>query len=319
MDATTTTTQSAPAAPLASGSLMPGNNANPEAEDLLKQTDLLKGKLSETERSRAQEQAEMQKKLARLDYLEQQASQQADKYRKEQEPKYTSFVTGLEQTLGRPLDEEKKKQYYNAFTKPQYADDAEILMKQHEERVSLAASKKSQEDRLRELELKNKELTEAVAAAAKSVGGMRSSYAQALSEDVTASSRGADDAQRRTHPSATSQLRANEILCATPSAAELPFLTEYGYASQVSVNASGFGGGSNDTRLFRTSVTAAREHGLLKDENRDLQFGAGARYHNPAVFAWMVNDSGLADADLSNYVSINASRTFTERQGVEDK
>ena len=53
------------------------------------------------------------------------------------------------------------------------------------------------------------------------------------------------------------------------------------------------------------------------DEDGDLQFAASARYHHPTIFGWMVNESGLADADVSDYVRINAARTFVEEKRVD--
>ena len=97
-------------------------------------------------------------------------------------------------------------------------------------------------------------------------------------------------------------LKAGDILCAMPGTHELPFLMQHGYSNEVNVNASSIYGNQNKT--FRTSVQAARTHNHLVDEEGELNFPMSARYLNPVVMGWMVNESNLATADLSNYTTM---------------
>jgi len=249
-----------------------------------------------------QEKEAMAKKIA---YFEAKEAKEAELYKQAQEPKYNEFIKELEVTAGK-LSEEKKKQYYSAFTKPQFKEDADILFNQHKEMVELRASKKRQEEELAKERAEKAELSKTVSKAAQQVSGMRKSYV-----DASAS-------VERKEVSVVASLNANEIMCAEPSVAELPFLQKYGYSNNVDVNASAAASGPfGGTKPIRRTVMAAREHGLLFDEEGELNFPNSARYHNPTFFAWMVNEAPLDKVDLNDYVSINASKSFIDPKRVD--
>ncbi len=238
------------------------------------------------------------------------------------------------------MDEATKKRYYSAFTQRRFKDDADLLWNKHKndqtKQVEITASKTAAEKRQKELE---DELSATKATLAKASqhmamggGGMRAGYASMLQQQQNetmspAQSEAAkviEDANRRqigVNASRTS-MHLNKIMCAHPSAAELPFLREFGYSNQIEVNASANSAynGEDPLRPFLESVDPAPTHRMLRDpQTRDYNFPASARNVNPAMFAWMVNHSGLREErDLSNYVNFNAARSFEERKAVDD-
>lgn len=300
---------SAPASAGAGQSITP--NANPEAEGLLKQADMLKEQQTEAVSALEKERAEKAAMAAELAFFRKQAAEEAERYKVAQEPKYNEFIKELEVTAGK-LSEEKKKQYYSAFTKPQFKEDAEIMYAQHKEKVELRASKKQFEEELaKEREEKNK-LKETANKASQQMSGMRRTYV-----DATNHQQQQQQVETRKEVTVTaSLLNPNEIMSADPSVAELPFLQKFGYSNNVDVNASSagpFGG----IKPIRKSVMAAREHGLLYDEEGELNFPNSARYHNPTFFAWMVNEAPMDKVDLTDFVAINASKSFVETKRVD--
>ena len=284
--------------------------SNPEAEGLLKQADMLKEQQTEAVKALEKERAEKEAIAKELAFFRQKAAKEAEEYRVAQEPKYEEFIKELEITAGK-LSDEKKKQYHSALTNPNFKEDAAIMLAQHKEMVELRASKKKQEEELAKERAEKAKLNETVAKASQQVSGMRKSY-------VEASAAAAAEPVRK-EVSVTASLNANEIMCADPSVAELPFLQKFGYSNNVDVNASAgaasgpFGG----IKPIRKSVMAAREHSLLYDEDGEMNFPNSARYHNPAFFAWMVNEAPMDKVELSDYVSINASKSFLETKRVD--
>lgn len=302
---------SAPLAPASAGqSITP--NANPEAEGLLKQADMLKEQQTEAVSALEKERAEKAAMAAELAFFRKQAAEEAERYKIAQEPKYNEFIKELEVTAGK-LSEEKKKQYYSAFTKPQFKEDAEIMYAQHKEKVELRASKKQFEEELaKEREEKNK-LKETAVKASQQMSGMRRTYVDATNHQQ-------QQVETRKEVTVTaSLLNPNEIMSADPSVAELPFLQKFGYSNNVDVNASSAGaaGPFGGIKPIRKSVMAAREHGLLYDEEGELNFPNSARYHNPTFFAWMVNEAPMDKVDLTDFVAINASKSFVETKRVD--
>ena len=81
----------------------------------------------------------------------------------------------------------------------------------------------------------------------------------------------------------------------------------YGYVPEVNVNASAsdpFGGG----RPYVRTVPVAAGHRFLRDEEGYDNFPMSARHHAPAYFAWMANNAELTTTDLSDIVTLNASK-----------
>lgn len=296
-------TSTAPAVAAPQGSITP--HSNPEAEGLLRQADMLKEQQLESQKA----QSAMEKELS---YYRTKAKAEAEEYKKVQEPKVKEYIDQLEATTGDKLTEQERLAYFNAFTNPTHKKDADRLFKQHQQTVELVASKKKFEQELAVERSEKAKLAEMVAKASQQVGGMRKSYADSL--NVAAEQQQMEPARKEVSVGAS--LNANEIMCAAPSATELPFLQTYGFSNEVGVNASG-SGFMTGSKPFRTSITAAREHSHLIDEEGDLQFPHSARYHNPTRFAWMVNEATFQQTDLSNFVAINASKTFIEERRVD--
>ena len=76
-----------PAIPSSGQSIMPPASQNREAEELLKQTDALKEQVNERERQAKAQDAETQKMKAELEYYRKKAAEEAEQYKKAQEPR----------------------------------------------------------------------------------------------------------------------------------------------------------------------------------------------------------------------------------------
>lgn len=311
MSETIATSTSAAAAPPQTNSVPPhppqAGGAS-DAEGLLKQADMLKEQQMEAAKQLEKEKSEKSAMQKELEFYRAKAAAEAEEYKKQQEPKFNEYIEQLQITAGKKLPESKIAQYRTLFTVPQFKEDADAMYAQHKQTVELKASAKKFEEELAKERAEKAQLTATLSKASQQVGGMRKSYADALSAERI-------EEPVRKEVGVTASLNANEIMAAMPSVADLPFLQKYGFSNEVGVNASAAGGGG--AKLIRTSVQAAREHRLLLDEDGDLQFPASARYHNPTVFAWMVNEAPLNTMDLSDHVAINASRTFVEEKRVD--
>jgi hypothetical protein len=302
----TATTNTAAVAPAATPASAPASN-NEAAEGLLKQADMLKEQQMEAAKQLEKEKSEKSAMQKELEFYRAKAAAEAEEYKKQQEPKFNEYIEQLQITAGKKLPESKIAQYKTLFTVPQFKEDADAMYAQHKQTVELRASAKKFEEELAKERAEKAQLMATQSKLSQQVGGMRKSYADALSAERI-------EEPARKEVGVAASLNANEIMAAMPSVADLPFLQKYGFSNEVGVNASASGGGA---KLIRTSVQAAREHRLLLDEDGDLQFPASARYHNPTVFAWMVNEAPLNTMDLSDHVAINASRTFVEEKRVD--
>ncbi len=306
------------------GSLLPqGAGLSPAdkqvADETLKQMDNLKEQLRELEKEK-EKNKQLEALTARLMEKEKASAEQ---YKKEREPQAKEYIEAQEKNLGMTLSEALKKQYYNAFTNPEFKQNADLLWKQHQHAVELAASAKAKDEELTVVRTEKTKLSETLSKVGQQVGGMRASYAQSLTPAQTEAAMRDDEASNRKAVGVNASaagLGLGEIMCATPAAWEmqLPFLVQNNFAPGE-VNASG----SYDQNqvIRRTSVQAAREHRLLRDEQGEIQFPASMRYLAPHLYGFMCNDSGLAHADssdLGNYVQFNAERTFVKEKRVDD-
>ena len=305
------TTNSAAVAPAAAAAAPAPASNNEAAEGLLKQADMLKEQQMEAAKQLEKEKSEKSAMQKELEFYRAKAAAEAEEYKKAQEPKFNEYIEQLQITAGKKLPETKVAQYRTLFTVPQYKEDADAMFAQHKQTVELRASAKKFEEELAKERAEKAQLMATQSKLSQQVGGMRKSYADALSAERI-------EEPARKEVGVAASLNANEIMAAMPSVADLPFLQKYGFSNEVGVNASGTSGSAHGGgKLIRTSVQAAREHRLLLDEDGDLQFPASARYHNPTIFAWMVNEAPLNSMDLSDHVAINASRTFVEEKRVD--
>jgi hypothetical protein len=304
------------------GSIMPPASQNREAEEILKQADLLKDQLAQKEKAAMQDREEKDAMAQELAMFRKEKAEQAERYKKEREPQALEYIAAQEKLLGKPLDEAIKRQYMNAFTTPKFKDNADLLWTQHKHTMAIEASAKAKEEELAAVKLEKQKISETLSRANQSIGGMRSSYAQSLSTEMTPAQTEQKNAERQTaEVSASNRLRPGEIMCPAPAVHEFGFFEENGFQNPLKGNVNASSKDYDQHRTIRSSVQAAREHRLLRDEQGELQFPASMRYHFPQGFGWFVNDSGLTHADqndFSNYVQLNSERTFTERKGVDE-
>jgi hypothetical protein len=293
-----------------------------EVQDLLKQTDKLKeenNKMMGEMQAKAKIEEDYKKMQARLALFEKKAAQEAEEYKKKQEPLFKEYIAGLEEATG-PVDEESKKSYYSAFTNPEFKPDAERMWKQHQHMISLKASKAEETKqltiKLQAAEEEKKKLADTMKQASASLGNMRASYAQVM---ASAHQAPVDQNERKEVPvTASAKLGPNEIMCAAPSTKELPFLRKFGYSNEVQISASAADDPDapdfpSEVRPFRTTVQVAGSHGMMYDpETNERNFRYSLRNISPHTFGWMVNHSGLLKDDVSDYVTINAGKTFVE-------
>jgi hypothetical protein len=325
----TTTAAAAPAAsagtaatlPAPTSSVAPGQsvmpNPDPKAEGLLRQVDSMNSKLEETqarEQALAAKNREMEARLLR----------HAKAYADKAAPMYEEWIKGFEANLaaeGRPpLNEATKAQYRQAFIDPDLEDRRAELWANHQQTVKLAASRKVMEERLKEQEAEAARLKDEVAKANQKLGsGLRSGYVETIA--ASAASGGANDTEETVGVTASGRARgpggssralsAGEILVNAPSVGELPFLKKEGISGGFSVTASNASTGEPEYRAMRASVMAAPPHALLHDpETKDLNFPSSMRYSHPAIFGWLMNESGLLHADVSHLTNVMDSKVF---------
>lgn len=322
--------QTAAAAPAPGASITP--TPNPAAESLLRQVDSVHTKMEELQKARAADAARAQELEARARELEEKNrthearfAHQAKIYAEKAEPMFKEWLADFEKNLaaqGRPpLSEEKKAGYRQAFTHPDYESSRDELWAQHQANVQVTASRKALEEKLKEQELEQARLKEEVAKANQKLGsGLRSGYV----ETIAASARNTTDETEDTNVGVTASGRARgpggsaralapgEIMVAAASVAELPFLKKAGFSGTFSVTASNASTGEGEYRAMRSApVRAAPEHTMLRDpESKDINFPRSIRYSHPAIFGWLMNESGLLHTDVSHMTHVTNSKEF---------
>jgi hypothetical protein len=243
---------------------------------------------------------------------------QAKIYAEKAEPMFKEWLANFESNLaseGRPaLSEETKAQYRQAFTNPDLEERRAELWANHQHNVKVTASRKALEDKLKEQELEQARLKEEVAKANQKLGsGLRAGYAEtiaAAAEETVAVN--ASGGRARGPGGASQALAPGEIMVAAPSVAELPFLKKAGFSGGFSVTASNASTGEPEYRAMRSApVRAAPAHSLLRDpETKDINFPRSIRYSHPAIFGWLMNESGLLHTDVSHMTHVTNSSVF---------
>lgn len=303
-----------------------------ELESMVRQTDLLKEQLNEAHRAREAAEKSKASALAEEERAELQRLRDAERsrleaYARDNLPKAEEYIKFLEAN-GTQLADEDKAAYRRAFTNP---DDRfkrasqrflNEMERDRQHAVQLAASKKEIEEKeaiLKQEQEKalaeKKKLTELITHGS---GNMRASYAAML----------ANKQQQQEEPIvekaavAASRLNPGEILMPKPDQHARDFMSMYNWTDKLGVNASNAEDDpwAPEERLYRESMPAIPVHRQLKSQEGELQFPNSKRYTDPTIFSWLVNESGLPQADnLSQYVTLNASRTFTEMKAVDDR
>lgn len=322
-------TAAAAAAPTtaAASSVAPGQSVtptpNPNAEGLLRQVDSMNSKLEETQKEKAALQAREQALAAKNREMEERLARHAKAYADKAAPMYEEWIKGFEANLaaeGRPpLSEPTKAQYRQAFVDPDLEDRRAELWANHQQTVKLAASRKVMEDRLKEQEAESNRLKEEVAKANQKLGsGLRSGYVETIAasaasrDNDTEETVGVTASGRARGPGGSARaLSAGEIMVNAPSVGELPFLKKEGVSGGFSVTASNASTGEPEYRAMRATVMAAPPHALLRDpETKDLNFPSSMRYSHPAIFGWLMNESGILHADVSHLTNVMDSKMF---------
>lgn len=284
-----------------------GQDAVPPHE-MLGEITKLKNQYLEEAKAKKELEEKNSEKDKRLAYFEQKEKEAADLYATEQRPKYEKYVQQLTAT-GVALSDKAKKAYERTYCDPAFKEGAKCLDQQYNYTESLIASKKTVEEKLAAAEKDKQQLEQTVAKNTTILNHSRSAI-----KDALATPSPQDDEQRRKADvnAASGGLRLNQICVPDPSMEEMPFLKAYGYVPEVNVNASAadpFGGG----RPYTRTIQAAATHSFLRDEDGELNYGNSARYHNPGYFAWMCNASELVTGDLSDVVTLNASKDHQKR------
>jgi hypothetical protein len=303
-------------------------------EEMVRQTDLLKQQLNEATAAReAAEAAKEESSKAQLADQERDelAALRADKeaqlkkYHDENLPKAMEYIKFLEETEKTPVHEDDKKVFINAYTIPRdefqrQANRFTNQMEQHNRQsVEMAASKKALEDKEAEIK-KEKESFSAkeqkmTALMGQALPNMRASYAAASlnSASFQAPEEKETEERKESVGMMASRISAGQIMMPKPNEHELGFLSLYNYTSSIDMNASNNDPFSEPQKLFRTSMPAIRTHNQLTSPKGELNFPYSDRYHYPAKFSWLANESGLATADnLLDYVNMNAARDVNE-------
>jgi phage head maturation protease len=284
------------------------------AEEILHEAEKLNTRL-DTERKNSEavnaKLAQMEKELS---YHRAKEAKEAEEYKASQLPKFQKWLEIEE--ADKPLPEGMKAGYEQAWTDIRFKDNANKLEEQMNRVITLQASAKAAEERAKKLEEEKQALEQTVQASASAVKSLsaRSNVANTLSN-----SRNATDEEKDIPQVQASGANLSQIMVKGPSDAELPFLQSYGYSSEINVNASAhdrFGG----QREFVRSIKAAPRSHQDRDDHGHLNFPASAR-NIPgcdALFHWMCNNDDLRRGDLSEIVSINASRNRVERKDAEE-
>lgn len=304
-----------------------------DVEQLVKQADLMKQQLNESNAAREaleKKQAEQVERLAMFEKMEQ---ERLEKYAADNKPKADAYIKFLEETEGSPLPEDDKVAFTRAFTipEPAFQRQAQRFMSQMEnhqqQQIALEASKKTLEERQAEFAkekesflAKEKKLSELMSQAAPN---MRASYAAASLNTPSFQAESKEDnaeIRKETVGLNASRLSPGEIMMPKPQGAALDFLAMYNYKSSIDLNASQNDPFGEPQKLFRQSMPAIPVHRQLYNENGEPNFPYSQRFHDPTIMSWLVNESGMPTADnLMDFATINSRRTFSEVKPVDDR
>lgn len=293
------------------------NKSAVRAEEILAEAEKLNTQLDEQKKQNESVSAKMAELEKELAYHRAREAKEAEEYKAAQMPKFQKWLEIEE--ADKPMPEKMKTGYEQAWTDIRFRDNATKLEEQMNRVISLQASARAAEERAKKLEEEKAALEQSVTASAKAVKTMNARASIASTVSNPASGGGADETDRK-ETSVTAGMNLNEIMLRGPSDAELPFLQAHGYSSEIDVNASlhdRYGGGKE----FRRSIALPPRSRQDRDESGQLNMPASAR-NIPGcdgMFAFMYEmRDELRNSDLSNLVSINASKNTIVRKDVEE-
>lgn len=297
-----------------------GGESAVRAEEILAEAEKLNTQLDEQKKQNESVSAKMAELEKELAYHRAREAKEAEEYKAAQMPKFQKWLEIEE--ADKPMPEKMKTGYEQAWTDIRFRDNATKLEEQMNRVISLQASARAAEERAKKLEEEKAALEQSVTASAKAVKTMnaRASIASTVSNPAATGGGASADESDRKETSVTAGMNLNEIMLRGPSDAELPFLQAHGYSSEIDVNASlhdRYGGGKE----FRRSIALPPRSRQDRDENGQLNMPASAR-NIPGcdgMFAFMYEmRDELRNSDLSNLVSINASKNTIVRKDVEE-
>lgn len=313
------TSTAVPAATPTPGQSLTPQNPNPSAESLLRQADAMTDELRKAKEAMAQMQARLAQEEEARKSTETKYAQYKAQYADEQKTKADEFVAALKAQLeaeGRSLSDAQAAAYRETFTDPERKNVAANLWAQHQHGVKVAASKKAAEEELRKLKEEQEELKKSLAKASNTMNnGLRSSYADAVSSAHNDDTVDAGVTVTASASSRTRQLNAGEVAVSKAALSELPFLRECNFSGGFTVTASNAATGDPELQALRTSVQAAPGHRLLYDPlTRECNFPNSARNWHPAIMGWLINESGLVHADVSNMTVVGDSKKYPNKE-----
>lgn len=299
------------------------------ASELLRQADSLKTEAETNGREAAangdmvkQLQAQLATMKATNERFHAKEQAERDAYAKAGQADLDSFLSHLVET-GQELTDHKKAAYTKTFLNPDLKTYKDDYMAMQRKTAEVAASKKTFEEessRLLQVEREKASLLEAtVAKTTQVMNRSRSGYASAM-QSTTPVERD-EPALTEKDVAIQASRRLGEIMCPSPSSAELPWLKDLGYSNDTNVTASANGGGyQRNYRQFPTSMPAPREHRLLYDRSGEMELPNSMRVHNPAFFSLLCQPE-ICAVDL-HAAGVRASRdpkyNTTEENRAED-
>lgn len=293
------------------------------AEELLRQADSLKAEAeakgkeaAATQEMVRQLQAELAKTKAINDRFLLKDKAEREAYAAKSKDELESFLKYLEES-GANLTDQKRKDYSETFLNPDLKDYKDDLMAGQRRTVELMASKRAlEEESANKLKLEQEKARMLEATMAKTtqvLNHSRTAFAQAMSPKQVGEEDALDSNTRQVAVQAGRHL--SEIMCAEPSAVELPWLQKLGYSNEVDVEASSRG--FRTSKSFPTHFKPAPEHKHLYDANGEPELSNSMRYRVPAWFAMLARPE-MRDVDLKT-AGVHASFIDeTQEQRAED-
>lgn len=295
-----------------------------DAQELLKQADLLKEANAEKDRRLKEMEAALKANQAENAKFREADAERAAKYAEQHMPEYEEYVKTLEDIEGQPMDESLKESYKQTFTNPAFEKGRKSMWAMHQRGVEVAASKKAAEESLAAALDKNKKLNSAVGKATNAIvsAHKREEIVTTLSPEQAENAMDYDASKRKEVDVTASRgvLEPGQIMMAAPHAKEFAFLQQYGFGpQQTTVTASGEAVGYAPVqrrapmKLYEPPV----HNRFFDSETGECNFPNSARNYESGKrhFAFMCDSRlDLANRDLSTMVSLVAARNETVRK-----
>lgn len=305
------------ATPAPASSATGGAGESIPGHELLLETNNLKHSLNSELKARQELEEQLKSKLKQIQeieaknkYYEEKERQEAERYAKEQEPKYEKFIQALTASkAGAMLSDAEKNGFRAVFTDPRTKKQAAFHELQMNEWLETKASKDKEAAEKKALMEEIEKLKQANAMGAKMINNARTSFSNAIAEsnNSTVAEVGASKTEQQNQ-----QLHLNGMMSVTPSLAELPFLKEHGYFPAGEVTASAY----ETNKPYVTEIPVAATNRLHTNEHGELNNPYSARQITPVLFHWMADNKELLESDLSRFVTLTPKlNTISQKYG----